>query len=283
MTNKMTKNSFVLRSSYADIFADMSDKQAGALIKVIFNYVTAKDVTEGLQDVEVKMAWKFIKQDIDYDTSKYNSLCEQRAEYGKKGGRPKEQALDENQKKHKVFEKAQALDENQKKHKVFEKAQGFLEKHIDSDSDVVSVVDSDSDINKQLTAPKVAESVQPKPKQLNDLQKFASEVAKRFEDPLDRVQLGIWFKRNCRCLTDILNFCGKDIPLALETIGVCVERLEKAGLSGGYEAVLRNIPDYYTQAKKRLESGGKAEGILKQVQDDLILRPFGDDENRGKP
>lgn len=120
------KNSFVLRNSYADIFADMSDKQAGALIKVIFNYVAAKDVTDGLQDVEVKMAWKFIKQDIDYDTKKYNDLCDKRAEYGKQGGRPK----------------ASALDENLKKHKVFEKAKGFSEKHIDSDV----VVDSDSDV-----------------------------------------------------------------------------------------------------------------------------------------
>ena len=120
------KNSFVLRNSYADIFADMSDKQAGALIKVIFNYVAAKDVTDGLQDVEVKMAWKFIKQDIDYDTKKYNDLCDKRAEYGKQGGRPK----------------ASALDENIKKHKVFEKAKGFSEKHIDSDV----VVDSDSDV-----------------------------------------------------------------------------------------------------------------------------------------
>ena len=108
----MTKNSFVLRNSYADIFADMSDKQAGALIKVIFNYVTAKDVTEGLQDVEVKMAWKFIKQDIDYDTEKYNSLCAKRAEYGKQGGRPKADALEENPKsirflkKQKVFRKS---------------------------------------------------------------------------------------------------------------------------------------------------------------------------------
>lgn len=103
------------------------------------------------------------------------------------------------------------------------------------------------------TAPKVAGSVQPKPKQLNDLQKFAKAVAERFEEPMDKVQLGIWYKRNCRCLTDILNFCGKDIPLGLETISVCVKRLEKAGLSGGYEAVCRNLPEYHAIAKKQME------------------------------
>lgn len=113
--------------------------------------------------------------------------------------------------------------------------------------------ETETDINKQHTAPKVAGSAQQKPKQLNDLQKFAKAVAERFEEPMDKVQLGIWYKRNCRCLTDILNFCGKNIPLGLETISVCVRRLEKAGLSGGYEAVARNLPEYLAQAKKQME------------------------------
>lgn len=228
----MQKNSFVLRNSYADIFADMSNKQAGALIKVIFNYVTKKDIAEGLEDVEVKMAWKFIKQDIDYDTNKYENLCAKRAEYGQLGGRPK----------------ANALSENQKKHKVLEKAKGFSQKHIDSDS----VVDSDSDINKQLlTAPKVADHAQSSPKKLNDLQKFSNAVIENFESNVQTPeQKRIWFKRNCRCLTDILTFCNKNIPLALGAIEACVVRLQKANLSGGYEAVCRNLPEYMAQAQK---------------------------------
>lgn len=118
--------------------------------------------------------------------------------------------------------------------------------------------ETETDIyKKHTTAPKSAGLVsvpdQPKkPKQLNDLQKFSNAVAERFEDPMDKVQLGIWFRRNCRNLTDILNFCGKDIPLALETINVCVERLQKMGLSGGYEAVCRRLPEYLEQAKKNM-------------------------------
>ena len=91
-----------------------------------------------------------------------------------------------------------------------------------------------------------------KPK-LNKLQEFSNAVLAEFEEEMNDVQKGIWFKRNCRCLTDILNYCGKDIPLALQTVRVCTERLEKAGFSGGYEAVCRNLPEYYQQAKKRLE------------------------------
>lgn len=92
-----------------------------------------------------------------------------------------------------------------------------------------------------------------KKRELNQLQKFANEVLAQYEEPMDDVQKGIWFKRNARCLTDILNFCGKDIPLAVATVGECVERLERAGLSGGYEAVCRNLPEYYAEAKKKTE------------------------------
>ena len=91
-----------------------------------------------------------------------------------------------------------------------------------------------------------------KPK-LNKLQEFSNAVLANFENPMNDTQKGIWFKRNCRCLADILNYCGKDIPLALQTVRVCTERLEKAGFTGGYEAVCRNLPEYYQQAKKRLE------------------------------
>lgn len=114
--------------------------------------------------------------------------------------------------------------------------------------------ETETDIKNILTstAPKVADSKTKPKRELNDLQKFSNAVLERFEDPMDDVQRGIWFRRNCRCLTDILNFCGKSIPLGLETISVCIDRLQKAGLSGGYEAVCRNLPEYMAQAKKRV-------------------------------
>ena len=86
------------------------------------------------------------------------------------------------------------------------------------------------------------------------LQVFAGEAAERFEPEVKNPQqFQIWFKRNARCLRDILNFCSQDIPLALQTISVCAYRLQKAGLTGGYEAVCRNLPEYYAAAKVELE------------------------------
>ena len=113
----------------------------------------------------------------------------------------------------------------------------------------------------QITADKAAEPEQenkPKPKKLNKLQEFSNAVIDQFENLENKDQIAVWFKRNCRCLTDILRFCGGDIQMAVETIRVCVERLEKAGLTGGYEAVCRNLPEYYQAAKKRLNGGAYA-------------------------
>lgn len=113
--------------------------------------------------------------------------------------------------------------------------------------------ETETDIN-ILTAPQSGQGMwEPKPKPLNNLQKFSNAVIHNFEPEVKTdAQITVWFKRNCRCLRDILAFCGGDIPLALKTIDVCLERLEKAGLSGGYEAVLRNIPEYYAQAKAKM-------------------------------
>ena len=85
----MSKNSFVLRTSYTDIFTEMSDQQAGALIKAIFHYVATKEVSAGLDDAELKMAFKFIRRDIDYDSQKYDELCAKRSLWGKKGAQAK--------------------------------------------------------------------------------------------------------------------------------------------------------------------------------------------------
>lgn len=111
-------------------------------------------------------------------------------------------------------------------------------------------------INKLHTADKPQTLLKPKPepKKLNDLQKFSNEVIKNFEPDIKTdTEVRIWFKRNCRCLSDILNFCGKDISLGIATIDACLERMEKAHIpNAGYEAVCRNLPYYREEAKKKL-------------------------------
>ncbi|MDD6153478.1 MAG: hypothetical protein PUC11_05980 [Elusimicrobia bacterium] len=129
-------------------------------------------------------------------------------------------------------------------------AVGTSKRHTETDTDT----ETETDINKQHTAAPAAGQVNQKPK-LNKLQEFSNAVLAEFEELETKDQIAVWFKRNCRCLSDILKFCNGEIPVGLAVIRVCVERLEKAGLSGGYEAVCRNLPEYYHEAKKRLEGG----------------------------
>lgn len=229
----MTKNSFVIRAGYYDIVKEMSDKQAGQLLKAIFNYVADNKIPE-LSDVEVKMAFRFVKQDLDYDEQRYQAKIEHNRKIAKLGGAPKDNKNAQKQ--------PSGLKNNPKE------IAGCKTTLNDNDVDV----DNDNDIKQQLlTAPKVAERAQSSPKKLNDLQKFSNAVIENFESNVQTPeQKRIWFKRNCRCLTDILTFCGKNIPLALGAIEACVVRLQKANLSGGYEAVCRNLPEYMAQAQK---------------------------------
>ena len=82
---------------------------------------------------------------------------------------------------------------------------------------------------------------------------FVDPVIARFESAVKTpAQKRIFIKNNARYLQDILDFCDHNIPLALQTINVCAERLAKGGVTGGYSAVCRNLPEYYEQAKVRL-------------------------------
>lgn len=240
----MAKNSFVLQSRMGAVVNKLSDKQAGALFKAIFNYAE-NGVAAGFEDGMVDVVFAMFKQDIDYNNAKYQETCEKRAAAGRKGGAPAGNNNANKQNKQmleKQAKQANALKNKQNKH-----------------NDVVVDVDVDVDKLQLLTAESSAEQAEKssKPRKLNNLQEFSNRVIEHFEDLKTDDQKAIWFKRNCRCLSDILKFCGGDIDVALECISVCVERLEKAGLKGGYEAVCRNLPLYYEQAVKRVDGWRK--------------------------
>ena len=91
----------------------------------------------------------------------------------------------------------------------------------------------------------------PKTKKLNNLQEFSNMVLERFEHIENDVQRGIWFKRNSRCLSDILNYALGDKDLACEMISCTCAFLQQNRLSGGYEAVCRQLPRWYEEALKR--------------------------------
>lgn len=79
------KNTFVLRTNYAQIIEQFSDEQAGKLFKAIFAFVELGGIP-AVDDPAVATALQFIIKDIRYDLDKYNQTCARRAESGRIGG-----------------------------------------------------------------------------------------------------------------------------------------------------------------------------------------------------
>lgn len=76
------KDSFVLYTKYIDTFKELTDEQAGKLIKVILEYVNDMNPEpEGL----IKIAFIPIKQQLKEDLVKWKEEKEKRSEAGKKG------------------------------------------------------------------------------------------------------------------------------------------------------------------------------------------------------
>ena len=113
-------NSFVLYTNYFEILNELSTEDAGYIFKAILEY----KATGNFQiPNHLLIAFKFIKNQLDIDNSKYQEKCEKAKANGLRGGRPK----------------------NQKNQTVFKKPNGFFEKHNDNDNDNDNVNDNDND------------------------------------------------------------------------------------------------------------------------------------------
>lgn len=85
----MDKNSFLMYLDYEEQFNLLSDEQIGQLMRAIIQYEKTQEipVLEGM----LKMAFSFIKTQLDRDREKYKAKCEKNKENGARGGRPRKQ------------------------------------------------------------------------------------------------------------------------------------------------------------------------------------------------
>jgi hypothetical protein len=122
------KKSFVAYCDWQETFEELSDEEAGKLVKHLFNYVNDKN--PDASDKLTKMCFIPIKQSLKRDLKKYEGYIEKQSVNGKKGGRPKNPTLSEI-------------------------TQPFIEKPKKADSvsvsDSVSVTKSNIDSNKLLS------------------------------------------------------------------------------------------------------------------------------------
>ena len=86
------KISFLMYLDYEEHFKLMTDEQLGQLLRAIMEYEKTRQVPQ--LDGMVKMAFSFIKAQLDRDREKYEEKCAKNKENGKRGGRPKKNQTD---------------------------------------------------------------------------------------------------------------------------------------------------------------------------------------------
>ena len=89
----MDKNSFLIYLDYEEHFNLLTDEQIGQLIRAIIKYEKSGEMPE--LDGMLKMAFSFIKTQLDRDREKYNKKCEKNKENGRRGGRPRKEEKQE--------------------------------------------------------------------------------------------------------------------------------------------------------------------------------------------
>ena len=85
------KNKIIVYQEWADSFNELTDQEAGKLIKHFFAYVN--DEKPILKDRVLKMTWIPIQQTLRRDLKKWNQYLEKQSVNGRKGGRPKKYPL----------------------------------------------------------------------------------------------------------------------------------------------------------------------------------------------
>lgn len=88
----MDKSSFLIYLDYEEQFNLLTDEQIGQLMRAIIKYEKTREIPQ-LNGI-VKMAFSFIKTQLDRDREKYEARCEKNRENAKKGGRPRKNQND---------------------------------------------------------------------------------------------------------------------------------------------------------------------------------------------
>lgn len=105
------KKSFVLYIDYWQHLELLSLEERGELLTAIYDYVRTGTLTE-FDGSGLKMAFSFIRAQLDRDAEKYEAVCERNRTNGSKGGRPPKEEGKDNPEKPKKTKKPNGLSEN---------------------------------------------------------------------------------------------------------------------------------------------------------------------------
>ena len=74
------KDSFILYNSFYEPLRYLTDEQLGKLFRAIFNYTSTGETTE---EEDIMVAFMFVKNQIDLDSKKYETIKKKRSQAGK--------------------------------------------------------------------------------------------------------------------------------------------------------------------------------------------------------
>lgn len=131
------KNSFVLYTDYFEHFSLLTLEQQGLLINAIFKYQLGEELPE--MDMGLKMAFSFIKAQLDRDNEKYKNTCEERRKAGEKGGAPKG---NQNARKHKQTNQTNGC--LNKQNQANQPKQADNDTVNDNDNEIVTVYETEN-------------------------------------------------------------------------------------------------------------------------------------------
>lgn len=72
----MTPDKFLVKASWNEAFASLTDIQLGQLMRAVFSYAKTGSLMPTTADQAVRVAFDFIRLDIDEDRAKYKARCE---------------------------------------------------------------------------------------------------------------------------------------------------------------------------------------------------------------
>ena len=72
----MTPDKFLVKASWNEAFASLTDIQLGQLMRAVFSYAMTGSLMPTTADQAVRVAFDFIRLDIDEDRAKYKARCE---------------------------------------------------------------------------------------------------------------------------------------------------------------------------------------------------------------
>ncbi|MDD6032724.1 MAG: DUF6291 domain-containing protein, partial [Oscillospiraceae bacterium] len=186
-------NSFLIYADYLESFELMEPVDVKALLMTMFRYVSGEWEAGRELAGQARMAWTFIRSQLDRDKEKYRDRCRRNRENGLKGGRPRLQEEPEALSAMLPAEETPAVfsAETEKNRTVFKKPDddaaaekgAAAEKEAEADAEKDAAAENDADaVN--ADAETAADAEDALPEWIEEVERFHDEQERRWNAPL---------------------------------------------------------------------------------------------------